>query len=221
MGTTTMGVKLDDATRERIKSAATRIDRTPHWLIKQAIFLISNNWKTAILCQSYLRCFLALPMRAMKHRLRQRNHTSHSSTLPSKFCPSRFPAPRSPRPIVARKPKRFLCCWNKPACRSQLLNRRTNWRINWPINCVIKKMPVVAQVWSRLLQEFSLSSQEGVALMCLAEALLRIPDKATRDALIRDKISNGNWQSHIGRSPSLFVNAATGAAVYWQTGFHP
>ena len=43
-----------------------------------------------------------------------------------------------------------------------------------------------------LLQEFSLSSQEGVALMCLAEALLRIPDKATRDALIRDKISNGN-----------------------------
>lgn len=72
-----------------------------------------------------------------------------------------------------------------------------------------------------LLQEFSLSSQEGVALMCLAEALLRIPDKATRDALIRDKISNGNWQSHIGRSPSLFVNAATGAVVYWQTGFHP
>lgn len=60
-----------------------------------------------------------------------------------------------------------------------------------------------------LLQEFSLSSQEGVALMCLAEALLRIPDKATRDALIRDKISNGDWQSHIGRSPSLFVNAAT------------
>ena len=44
-----------------------------------------------------------------------------------------------------------------------------------------------------LLQEFSLSSQEGVALMCLAEALLRIPDKATRDALIRDKITNGNW----------------------------
>ncbi|WP_044599952.1 proline dehydrogenase, partial [Cronobacter sakazakii] len=38
MGTTTMGVKLDDATRERIKSAATKIDRTPHWLIKQAIF---------------------------------------------------------------------------------------------------------------------------------------------------------------------------------------
>jgi len=60
-----------------------------------------------------------------------------------------------------------------------------------------------------LLQEFALSSQEGVALMCLAEALLRIPDKATRDALIRDKISNGQWEPHLGKSPSLFVNAAT------------
>ena len=88
MGTTTMGVKLDDATRERIKSAATRIDRTPHWLIKQAIF-------------SYLE------------------QLENSDTLP------------------------------EPACRSQLLNRRTNWRINWPINCVIKKTPVVAQVWFR------------------------------------------------------------------------
>lgn len=60
-----------------------------------------------------------------------------------------------------------------------------------------------------LLQEFSLSSQEGVALMCLAEALLRIPDSATRDALIRDKIRSGDWEPHLGKSPSLFVNAAT------------
>ncbi|MBP6503742.1 MAG: trifunctional transcriptional regulator/proline dehydrogenase/L-glutamate gamma-semialdehyde dehydrogenase [Rhodoferax sp.] len=60
-----------------------------------------------------------------------------------------------------------------------------------------------------LLQEFALSSQEGVALMCLAEALLRIPDAATRDALIRDKIGDGDWQSHLGQSTSLFVNAAS------------
>jgi RHH-type proline utilization regulon transcriptional repressor/proline dehydrogenase/delta 1-pyrroline-5-carboxylate dehydrogenase len=59
-----------------------------------------------------------------------------------------------------------------------------------------------------LLQEFALSSAEGVALMCLAEALLRIPDAATRDALIRDKIAAGDWQRHLGQSPSLFVNAA-------------
>ena len=59
-----------------------------------------------------------------------------------------------------------------------------------------------------LLQEFALSSQEGVALMCLAEALLRIPDAATRDALIRDKVARGDWRAHLGSSPSLFVNAA-------------
>jgi RHH-type transcriptional regulator, proline utilization regulon repressor / proline dehydrogenase / delta 1-pyrroline-5-carboxylate dehydrogenase len=59
-----------------------------------------------------------------------------------------------------------------------------------------------------LMLEFSLDSREGVALMCLAEALLRIPDATTRDRLIRDKIGGGDWRAHVGRSPSLFVNAA-------------
>ncbi|MET4575285.1 trifunctional transcriptional regulator/proline dehydrogenase/L-glutamate gamma-semialdehyde dehydrogenase [Ottowia thiooxydans] len=66
-----------------------------------------------------------------------------------------------------------------------------------------------AGIVQNLLQEYSLSSQEGIALMCLAEALLRIPDAGTRDALIRDKIAHGDWRRHIGQSPSLFVNAAT------------
>jgi RHH-type proline utilization regulon transcriptional repressor/proline dehydrogenase/delta 1-pyrroline-5-carboxylate dehydrogenase len=64
-----------------------------------------------------------------------------------------------------------------------------------------------------LIQEYSLSSQEGVALMCLAEALLRIPDNATRDALIRDKIADGDWRAHLGEGRSLFVNAATWGLV--------
>ena len=64
-----------------------------------------------------------------------------------------------------------------------------------------------------LVQEYALSSQEGVALMCLAEALLRIPDDATRDALIRDKIAGGDWRSHVGDGRSLFVNAATWGLV--------
>src|SRR5690606_40096667 len=64
-----------------------------------------------------------------------------------------------------------------------------------------------------LVHEYSLSSQEGVALMCLAEALLRIPDMPTRDALIRDQISTGDWKSHVGGGRSLFVNAATWGLV--------
>ena len=60
-----------------------------------------------------------------------------------------------------------------------------------------------------LLKEYSLSSEEGVVLMCLAEALLRVPDKHTQDALIRDKISQGQWTTHLGGSDSLFVNASS------------
>ncbi|MDQ8040138.1 MAG: bifunctional proline dehydrogenase/L-glutamate gamma-semialdehyde dehydrogenase PutA, partial [Rickettsiella sp.] len=59
------------------------------------------------------------------------------------------------------------------------------------------------------LYEYDLSSQEGIALMCLAEALLRIPDSATIDALLKDKISNADWASHLGQSASFFVNAST------------
>ncbi|MCD6045915.1 MAG: putA [Gammaproteobacteria bacterium] len=59
------------------------------------------------------------------------------------------------------------------------------------------------------LQQYQLSTDEGIALMCMAEALLRIPDSATRDKLIQDKIGEGQWAQHSGQSPSLFVNAAT------------
>src|SRR5438477_189895 len=63
------------------------------------------------------------------------------------------------------------------------------------------------------LHEYALSSPEGVALMCLAEALLRIPDAETVDKLIRDKIAGTDWQSHLGHSGSLFVNASTWALM--------
>ncbi|MDR3506941.1 MAG: bifunctional proline dehydrogenase/L-glutamate gamma-semialdehyde dehydrogenase, partial [Caulobacteraceae bacterium] len=59
------------------------------------------------------------------------------------------------------------------------------------------------------LQEFSLGTREGLALMCLAEALLRTPDEGTRDRLIAEKIGSADWAAHMGRSPSLFVNAST------------
>jgi RHH-type proline utilization regulon transcriptional repressor/proline dehydrogenase/delta 1-pyrroline-5-carboxylate dehydrogenase len=58
------------------------------------------------------------------------------------------------------------------------------------------------------MQEYSLSSEEGVVLMCLAEALLRIPDGETADKLIADKIGGKQWDRHIGQSESLFVNAS-------------
>ncbi|MBV9814575.1 MAG: bifunctional proline dehydrogenase/L-glutamate gamma-semialdehyde dehydrogenase, partial [Alphaproteobacteria bacterium] len=63
------------------------------------------------------------------------------------------------------------------------------------------------------LHEYALSSREGVALLCLAEALLRVPDTETVDRLIRDKIGEADWESHLGRSESIFVNASTWALM--------
>jgi len=63
------------------------------------------------------------------------------------------------------------------------------------------------------LHEYALSSPEGVALLCLAEALLRIPDAETVDRLIRDKIGSADWESHLGRSESMFINASTWALM--------
>ena len=67
------------------------------------------------------------------------------------------------------------------------------------------------------LQEFGLANEEGIALMCLAEALLRIPDDTTADLLIAEKLAAGDWSGHLGSSSSLF--AAAGGREGW--GSHP
>ena len=59
------------------------------------------------------------------------------------------------------------------------------------------------------LAEYGLSTEEGVSLMCLAEALLRVPDATTIDALIEDKIAPSEWAKHLGNSSSPLVNAST------------
>lgn len=59
------------------------------------------------------------------------------------------------------------------------------------------------------MQEYELSNQEGLVLMCLAEALLRIPDGETASRLIKDKLGDADWEGHLGQSSSLFVNAST------------
>ncbi|VAW87831.1 Proline dehydrogenase / Delta-1-pyrroline-5-carboxylate dehydrogenase [hydrothermal vent metagenome] len=102
-------------------------------------------------------------------------------------------------------------------CVTQLLQRiqlddKTRERIKQ------RAMALVNQIRSQglstggieaFLSEYDLSSSEGIVLMCIAEALLRIPDDATANKLIQDKLSKGDWQTHLGESPSLFVNAST------------
>ncbi len=63
------------------------------------------------------------------------------------------------------------------------------------------------------MNKYDLSSEEGIVLMCLAEALLRVPDKETADRLIRDKLTSANWHTHLGDADHMFVNAATWALM--------
>ncbi|MGB0467116.1 MAG: bifunctional proline dehydrogenase/L-glutamate gamma-semialdehyde dehydrogenase PutA [Pontibacterium sp.] len=65
----------------------------------------------------------------------------------------------------------------------------------------------------KFLAEYGLTTKEGVALMCLAEALLRVPDSITIDALIEDKVAHGNWRSHLGQANSSLVNSSTWALL--------
>lgn len=65
----------------------------------------------------------------------------------------------------------------------------------------------------RFLHEYGLTSEEGVVLLCLVEALLRIPDERTAEELIAEKLRQGDWSAHVGSSDSLFVNAGTWALI--------
>ncbi|MCX8956285.1 trifunctional transcriptional regulator/proline dehydrogenase/L-glutamate gamma-semialdehyde dehydrogenase [Erwinia psidii] len=206
MSTTTMGVKLDEATRERIKLAASQIDRTPHWLIKQAIYNYLEQLERGA----------ALPEMSVASPTEE----SEPSPVEEPHQPFlHFAEAVLPQSVTRAA---ITAAWRRPeteAVPALLEQARLTTRIAQQTSQLASQLATHlrqqkstggrAGMVQALLQEFSLSSQEGVALMCLAEALLRIPDKPTRDALIRDKISNGNWQSHLGHSRSLFVNAAT------------
>ncbi len=73
----------------------------------------------------------------------------------------------------------------------------------------VRKQSSEAGVIEAFMRQYDLSSEEGVILMCLAEALLRIPDNDTAEKLISDKLSDADWESHLGKSSSVLVNAGT------------
>ena len=212
MGTTTMGVKLDDATRERIKLAAQRIDRTPHWLIKQAIFNYLGQLETGTSLPE-------IPLSALAAAEGDEAAPDESHQPFLDFAEQILPQSVTRSTVTAawRRPETDAVPMMLEQARLPAPLAEKTHQLAYKLADKLRHQKGAtgrAGMVQSLLQEFSLSSQEGVALMCLAEALLRIPDKPTRDALIRDKISNGNWQSHLGRSPSLFVNAATWGLLF-------
>ncbi|GAA3894087.1 trifunctional transcriptional regulator/proline dehydrogenase/L-glutamate gamma-semialdehyde dehydrogenase [Gibbsiella dentisursi] len=216
MGTTTMGVKLDEATRERIKSAAQRIDRTPHWLIKQAIFNYLERLESGAELPELPVSANSAPQQA-DDIMQQEAEESHPPFLEFAEQILQQSVTRAAITAAYRRPETETVAMLLEQARLPAEQAEATHRLAYRIAEKLRNQKNAngrAGMVQGLLQEFSLSSQEGVALMCLAEALLRIPDKPTRDALIRDKISTGNWHSHLGHSPSLFVNAATWGLLF-------
>ena len=190
---TTLGLKVDEALRARIRTASDATGRTPHALIKQGLLALLDRIERgedidiaeeppepADAPQPFLAFAQSVkPQSVLRAAITAAYRRPEEECVPVLLAGAALPAAAAQR------------------ARALALRLVENLRGKRPSGGV-----------EGLIQEFSLSSQEGVALMCLAEALLRIPDRPTRDALIRDKIGVGDWQAHIGQSPSLFVNAA-------------
>ncbi|WJV56170.1 trifunctional transcriptional regulator/proline dehydrogenase/L-glutamate gamma-semialdehyde dehydrogenase [Prodigiosinella aquatilis] len=217
MGSTTMGVKLDESTRDRLKAAAQRIDRTPHWLIKQAIFTYLERLESGADMPEIP--LLALSSHAETQEIMPKSQEEETHPPFLDFAEQVLPqsVARAAITSVYRRPEGEMVSMLLEQARLTADLAQSTYQMAYRIAEKLrtqKRTNGRSGMIQSLLQEFSLSSQEGVALMCLAEALLRIPDKPTRDALIRDKISTGNWQSHVGHSSSLFVNAATWGLLF-------
>ena len=211
MSTVTLGLKVDEALRSRIRDAATQQGRTPHWVIKQAVLQYVENLERGL-------SPLGTPV----------DRTASADSAPFSDADEQAPATLAcaqpfldwAQSVLPQTELRaaITAAWHRPEtqCLPMLVQlahtpdavqRSATEALATRLVQGLRDKTATGGV-EALVQEFSLSSQEGVALMCLAEALLRIPDNATRDALIRDKISHGDWHSHLGNSPSMFVNAA-------------
>jgi RHH-type proline utilization regulon transcriptional repressor/proline dehydrogenase/delta 1-pyrroline-5-carboxylate dehydrogenase len=213
MATVTLGIKVDESLRSRIKDAASAQGKTPHWLIKQAVMQYVESVERGQLppINTGATQLVDGPKPDEPEALTTTTAAPHSAPQPFlDWAQNVLPQTDLRAAITA--------AWHRPEpeCLPLLvqLAQMTDPAQRVAIEAVATRLVEGLRAnqssggVEALVQEFSLSSQEGVALMCMAEALLRIPDNATRDALIRDKISRGDWHSHLGNSPSMFVNAA-------------
>ncbi len=219
MATTTIGVKVEEHMRDRLKAAAQSLGCTPHWLHKQALHsyldLIDQGKLPPEL--RYLQNGDAGVAARGEGDADAGAAAMLSSVQPAAtaFWPFHAFAQDVQSQSVLRAS--ITAAYRRPEteCLPLLIGPATNANPQEVTALATRLVQVLREKRQKksggveaLVQEYSLSSQEGVALMCLAEALLRIPDRATRDALIRDKVSKGDWRAHTD-SPSLFVNAAT------------
>jgi len=205
---TTIGVKVNEELKARLKAAAESVGRTPHWLVKHALMAEVERIERGE----------GLAVSADSHGTAEEPETS-AAEVPTPFLD--FAQSVRPESVLRAQITAAYRCAETDCLPLLLAEASLPTAVREAAAACARELVVtLRQKKSQgmtgveaLIQEYSLSSHEGVALMCLAEALLRIPDRATRDALIRDKITRGDWQAHVGRSSSVFVNAATWGLV--------
>ena len=213
MSTVTLGLKVDEALRSRIRQAAAQQGRAPHWLIKQAVLQYVESVERGLVAQG-ATMGASNPIHGAE--------LEDAEELAPPLGTAQLAQPfldwaQNVQPQTDLRAA-ITAAWHRPEVECLPMLAQLAHVVDGGQRAAIEDVATRLVQGLRgkkdtggveaLVQEFSLSSQEGVALMCLAEALLRIPDNATRDALIRDKISRGDWHSHLGNSPSMFVNAA-------------
>ena len=200
---TTLGIKVDSTLKERLQHNASKLNCTPHWLHKQALLAYLDQIERGHTPEE------------LAHLMIQSGESDIDMPDNDAANPPFYEFGQDIQPQSVLRAA-ITSAYRRPEteCLPVLLEQA---HIAQPEQTREMALSLVKALKNKspsggvegLIQEFALSSQEGVALMCLAEALLRIPDKATRDALIRDKLSRGDWKSHMGGSSSVFVNAAT------------
>ncbi|HUG58866.1 MAG TPA: trifunctional transcriptional regulator/proline dehydrogenase/L-glutamate gamma-semialdehyde dehydrogenase, partial [Candidimonas sp.] len=192
MATTTLGVKVDETLRERLKVAAGKLGCTPHWLHKQAVLAYVDAIERG-----------QLPAEISYFGATDGDTSVDESVNVDQSSPFyEFAQDIQPQSVLRAA---ITSAYRRPEteCVPVLIDQARAAQ-SQDVQALARRLVEALRGKRKsggveaLIQEFSLSSQEGVALMCLAEALLRIPDRATRDALIRDKISHGDWRSHMG-----------------------
>ena len=207
-----LDIKVDEALQNRLSNIAQRNNRSLQWLTRQALM----SYVEALERGEEPPDQLALPKDCAPG---ERESTGQTQAGPFVEFAQQV-SPQTPRraAITAawRRPEAECVPWLLSQAQTSVLVdpafQQSVYKLARRLSEGLRNRPRSGTV-EALIQEFALSSQEGVALMCLAEALLRIPDRETRDILIRDKIGDGDWKSHLGQSPSMFVNAATWGLV--------
>ncbi|BAC24580.1 putA [Wigglesworthia glossinidia endosymbiont of Glossina brevipalpis] len=208
MDTRILGIKLDNKLSHRIENISSRLNRTPHWIIKQAIFLHLDD--------------LEKKSKSSEKLIENKNEIQdYQDKINEKIIFKPFF--EFAQQILPQSYLRFNTtnAWSTPEKEivPKLLElskceEETEKKIHELSKYLAKGLREKSKKYNReqmvqdLLREFPLSSKEGIALMCLAEALLRIPDVNTRNSLIKDKIKNKDWKSHFGSNKGLFINSA-------------